>query len=322
KGGARSVNIIGNRRIWLTCSGILMLIFIGSIIFRGFNLGIDFTGGTTIEVPLPNAVTAPEVEEMLNVPGLEDLNLNSAVIQPFSRLDEGGNTRYGVLIKTRLVDGEFLSDAVVEKTVAQLESQLGISINRESLAVEKVGPVIGADLTRNTIWAIIIATLGILIYVSLRFEFMSGLAGVIALVHDVLFVLGVFSLLGQEVNSNFVAAVLTVIGYSINDTIVIFDRVRENLRARKKGETFDELVNDSVIQTFRRSVNTSVTTILAVMALFLLGGRSLKEFTFAMIIGMVAGSYSTIFIASPLWVVMRNWQEKRAAAKRGAPATR
>ncbi|HBG43589.1 MAG TPA: protein translocase subunit SecF, partial [Firmicutes bacterium] len=146
--------------------------------------------------------------------------------------------------------------------------------------------------------------------------------GVIALVHDVLFVLGVFSLLGQEVNSNFVAAVLTVIGYSINDTIVIFDRVRENLRARKKGETFDELVNDSVIQTFRRSVNTSVTTILAVMALFLLGGRSLKEFTFAMIIGMVAGSYSTIFIASPLWVVMRNWQEKRAAAKRGAPATR
>lgn len=316
------MNIIGKRRIWLTCSAVLMLIFIGSIIFKGFNLGIDFTGGTTIEVPLPRAVTAPEVEEMLNVPGLEDLNLNSAVIQPFSRLDESGNTRYGVMIKTRLVDGEFLSDAVIEKTVAHLESQFGITINRDSLAIEKVGPVIGADLTRNTILAIIIATIGILIYVSLRFEFTSGLAGVIALVHDVLFVLGVFSLLGQEVNSTFVAAVLTVIGYSINDTIIIFDRVRENLRARKKGETFDELVNDSVIQTFRRSVNTSVTTILAVMALFLLGGRSLKEFTFAMIIGMVAGSYSTIFIASPMWAIMRNWQEKRAAAKRGAPVTR
>ncbi|MGI5853886.1 MAG: protein translocase subunit SecF [Bacillota bacterium] len=316
------MNIIGKRRIWLTISGVLMLIFIGSIIFKGFNLGIDFTGGTTIEVPLPRAVTAPEIEEMLNIPELAELNLDSAVIQPFSRLDESGNTRYGVLIKTRLVDGEFLSNAVIEKTVARLESQLGITIDRESLAIEKVGPVIGADLTRNTILAIIIATAGILIYVSLRFEFMSGLAGVLALVHDVLFVLGVFSLLGQEVSSNFVAAVLTVIGYSINDTIVIFDRVRENLRNRKKGETFDELVNTSVIQTFRRSVNTSVTTILAVMALFLLGGRSLKEFTFAMIIGMVAGSYSTIFIASPLWVIFHNWQEKRAEAKRRAHATR
>lgn len=316
------MNIIGKRRIWLTFSGILMLIFIGSIIFKGFNLGIDFTGGTTIEVPLPRAVTAPEIEEMLNVPELAELNLESAVIQPFSRLDEGGNARYGVLIKTRLVDGEFLSNAVIEKAVARLESQMGITIDRESLAIEKVGPVIGADLTRNTILAIIIATAGILLYVTLRFEFMSGLAGVMALVHDVLFVLGVFSLLGQEVGSNFVAAVLTVIGYSINDTIIIFDRVRENLRNRKKGETFEELVNTSVIQSFRRSVNTSVTTILAVMALFLLGGRSLKEFTFAMIIGMIAGSYSTIFIASPLWVVMRNWQEKRAEAKRRAHATR
>ena len=144
-----------------------------------------------------------------------------------------------------------------------------------------------------------------------RFEFKSGVAGVIALIHDVLFVIGVFALLRKEISATFVAAILTIIGYSINDTIVIFDRIRENLQFRKKDESFESVVNLSILQTMRRSLNTSITTVLAILALYFVGGPAIKEFCLALIIGVTAGSYSSIFVASPLWVVWRNWEEKK-----------
>lgn len=315
------MNIIGQRRFWLAVSAILLIAGIAAIVVRGFNLGIDFTGGTNITVPLSRSVSASEAIEALDTPELADLGLKSAIMQPFSKLDERGRSQYGLLVKTRLLNGNFLNDQEVDRIVSRLGASFG-EIDRGALAVDKVGPVIGKDLTRNAFIAVVLASILILGYISLRFEFKSGVAAVVALVHDVFVVLGIFALLGREINSTFVAAVLTVIGYSVNDTIVVFDRIRENLQFRKKGEDFETLVNDSIIQTLRRTVNTGMSAIFAVAILFLFGGQSLKEFTLAMLIGMVSGTYSSIFIASPIWVIWRNWSEKRAALRRHAAVAR
>lgn len=315
------MNIIGQRRFWLTVSAIMFIVSVVAISTLGFNLGVEFTGGTNISVPLRHAITAPQAEKTVNTPDMADLGLKSAEFQPFSKLDRTGHTQYGLMIKTRLINGNFLSDEAVNRIVGKLEQNYG-KIDRAALQVDKVGPVIGGDLTRNAILASIIASLLMLVYIGFRFEFKSGVAAVIAMVHDVFIVLGVFSLLRQEINGTFVAAVLTIIGYSVNDTIVVFDRIRENLQFRKKGDEFEELVNDSIIQTLRRTVNTGMTALFAVTILFLFGGESLKQFTLAMIIGMVSGTYSSIFIASPIWVVWRNWTEKRATTRKHAAVAR
>lgn len=315
------MNIIGRRRFWLLFSAILLVACITAIVVRGFNLGIDFTGGTNVSVPLSRAVTASEAAEALSSPELADLGLESAVIQPFSRLDERGRSHNGLLVKTRLVDGRFLDDSEVDRIVNRLQSSFG-EIDRSALAVEKVGPIIGRDMTRNAMVAVLLASVLMLGYISFRFEFKSGVAAVLALVHDVLVVMGIFAMLGREINSTFIAAVLTVIGYSVNDTIVVFDRIRENLQFRKKGEAFETLVNDSIIQTLRRTVNTGMAAIFAVTILFLFGGQSLKEFTLAMLIGMISGTYSSIFVASPIWVIWRNFSERRAATRRNLAAAR
>jgi preprotein translocase subunit SecF len=179
------------------------------------------------------------------------------------------------------------------------------------LRVEKVGAVIGSELTRQAALALLISWALMIVYITYRFEFKFAVSGIAALLHDILIVMGVFSLLHKEVDASFVAAILTIVGYSINDTIVIFDRIRENLKTYKKSDGLEELVNRSIWQTMTRSIYTVLTVVFATGALYLFGGETTKNFTLALLIGFASGAYSSIFNASQIWVTWRLYDEKR-----------
>jgi len=302
------VDIIGKRRMFLAISGILVAIGIIALLARGLNLGVDFTGGSLLRLRFERPVTASEVSKVLTSRELADLDLRKAVIQPIRGTCD-------VQVRAQ-VGGRPLNDEQVGRIVAALSQKIGQVSVIESQMVEGV---IGRELLGRALMAVVIACVGIVIYVSLRFEFRFAVAAILALIHDVIIVLGAFALMGRQVNSPFIAAVLTIIGYSINDTIIIFDKIRENLRLRKK-ETLEELTNKSILQTMTRSLNTVITTLLAVFALFFFGGASIRDFSLALIIGLMTGTYSSIFIASPIWLEWRMWdrarQQRQAAAAR------
>lgn len=302
------MDIIGKRRMFLAISGILVAIGIIALLARGLNLGVDFTGGSLLRLRFERPVTASEVSKVLTSRELADLDLRKAVIQPIRGTCD-------VQVRAQ-VGGRPLNDEQVGRIVAALSQKIGQVSVIESQMVEGV---IGRELLGRALMAVVIACVGIVIYVSLRFEFRFAVAAILALIHDVIIVLGAFALMARQVNSPFIAAVLTIIGYSINDTIVIFDKIRENLRLRKK-ETLEELTNKSILQTMTRSLNTVITTLLAVFALFFFGGASIRDFSLALIIGLMTGTYSSIFIASPIWLEWRMWdrarQQRQAAAAR------
>jgi len=261
--------------------GISLFLVVGSlflIFFRGLNLGIDYTGGTLLQVEFPAPVSVGQVRETLKSVGQEQ-----SVIQSYSDR--------GMII--RLKAGE---ETVGQKAREALRKQFG---EIQVLRLEKVGPVVGKELSRGALIALGLALVGILLYVSFRFQFRFAAVSVIALAHDAIIVTGAFALTGQEISLTFIAAILTVVGYSINDTIVVLDRVRENWgRLRQLG--IERLLNDSVNQTLSRTINTSLTTLLPVIALFLFGGPVIADFSFALLVGLIVGTYSSIFIACAL----------------------
>lgn len=278
------------------------------------NLGVDFTGGTKIYFPVDRPVTSDEVTAVLKTIDLPDFNFNPP--QPNEYIDSNGVRQHQVLVYTR-----FLNDAEQGIVIDALEAKFGEAEETQGLDITRVDPLIGKELLTNSLTAVLIAIALMLIYIWFRFELLSGLAAIVALVHDSLFVMGAFALFGLEVNATMIAAILTVIGYSINDTIVVFDRIRENVKSKHKDTTFSEVANDSILQTFRRSLNTSFTTVLAILVLFL-AVPNLREFLFALIVGITAGTYSSIFVASPIWAVIKDWQEKRRYAQKSVNATR
>ncbi|HWJ02639.1 MAG TPA: protein translocase subunit SecF, partial [Verrucomicrobiae bacterium] len=220
------------------------------------------------------------------------------------------------IIKTKDLDV-----AERDKLLQALEQKVG-KIDRENIKEDKVGPAIGRELTQNAIWALLIAFVGMVIYLTIRFEFLFGISAVIAILHDVLVTIGIFSIFQWEIDSSFVAAILTVVGYSINDTVVIFDRIRENQEKLKRGDSYEEMVEKSVWQTMARSINTVVTVLITLFAIFALGGSSTKVFALAMLIGVFSGAYSSIFNASQILVELKNWQNRRVrkAKMRGSRA--
>ena len=234
------------------------------------NLGIDFTGGTKIYFPVDQAVSSDEVAKVMEKIDLPDFKYNPP--QPNQYVDSSGTLRYQVIVYTR-----FLNDAEQNIVVGALEAEFGEA--EQGLDITRVDPLIGAEMLKNSLNAVLIASLLMLIYIWFRFELVSGIAAIITLLHDVILVMGIFALLGREVNSSIIAAVLTIIGYSINDTIVIFDRIRENLRNKHRDTSFVDLANDSVLETFRRSLNTGLTTILTICVLFLMV-PNIKELCF------------------------------------------
>ena len=294
-----ALDIIGKRRTYLAISAILVVIGIITLAVRGLNLGVDFTGGSLIRLRFEKPVTAGEVSNILTSSALADMDLRKAVIQPI-------RGTYDVQVRAQ-VEGKPLSGTQVNRVVDELSKGFGTVSLVESQMVEAV---IGKELLNKAILAIALSCIGIVVYVSLRFEFKFGVAAVLALIHDTIIVLGAFALLGRQVNSPFIAAILTIIGYSINDTIVIYDKIRENLKFRKK-ETVEEIVNNSILQTMTRSINTVLTTLLAVLALYFFGGASIKDFSLAIILGLVVGTYSSICIAPSLWVEWTLWDRER-----------
>jgi preprotein translocase subunit SecF len=281
------IDFMGKRRPAMFFSGVLILIALGSFLVRGLSLGIDFTGGTLVEVGFPQAVELPAVRDNLSQAGFAD-----AVVQHFG-------TSRDVLI--RLAPREELESAEISGRAFQSLQALdsAVELRRE----EFVGPQVGEELTERGGLAMLYALIGILIYVGLRFEYRFAIGAVIALIHDVIITIGIFSILQVEFDLPVLAAVLAVIGYSLNDTIVVYDRIRENFRKMRKGEAI-EIINTSLIQTLSRTLVTSLTTLLVLLALFVFGGEIIHGFALALIIGVVVGTYSSIYVAGSSVIIM------------------
>lgn len=298
-------DIIGKRKIWYAISSLLIIASLFFMVTRGFNMGIDFTGGTIMDLRFEKVVNINDVRAVLN-----EYNLSNSTIQ-LSGESSSSTESENVMIRT--VD---LEEQERKEVMAGLTDKLGAY---QVLREEKVGATMGTELIMNAIYATIISWLLIIAYVSYRFEFKFGISAVLGLVHNVIIVLGAFALTQRQIDSSFVAALLTIIGYSINDTIVIFDRIRENLKLhfRKNGDIV-ELVNTSIYQTMTRSIYTVSTVLFATFALYFFGGDTTKDFAFALLIGFFCGAYTSIFIASPLWVTFRRYSDKKRLAKRMA----
>ena len=276
---------MGFRRAAMGISLALVVLSLSLIAFKGLNLGIDYTGGTLLQVEFPAAASVQDARAALATVGQEQ-----AVIQSYSDR--------GMII--RLKAGE---ETVGQQARDALRQKFG---EIQVLRLEKVGPVVGKELTRGALIALALALLGILLYVSVRFQFRFAAVSVLALAHDAIIVTGAFALTGREISLTYIAAILTVVGYSINDTIVVLDRVRENWgKLRQLG--IERLLDDSVNQTLSRTINTSLTTMLPVIALFLFGGPVIADFSFALLVGLIVGTYSSIFIAC---AILGEWYKR------------
>ncbi|KUG04121.1 protein-export membrane protein secf [hydrocarbon metagenome] len=272
------MQIIQKRKIFYIISLIIIIPGLLSLIFQGLNTGIDFKGGSILHVKISSSVTSAEVRSVLS-----DFDLDRSEVQ------KSGDEFY--------VRTEVLTQEKTNEIMGALKTEFE---QVTFLSSDTVGATIGSELTRNAFLALGIAAVLMLLYITVRFEWTFGVAAVLAILHNVLVVLGVFSIMQWEISTAFIAAILTVIGYSINDTIVIFDRVRENMKKTKRQD-YEELLNKSITQTLNRSINTVLTSAFTLIALLLLGGATIKFFVAAMLIGFVIGAYSSIFIASPLW---------------------
>ena len=293
-----SFDIAGKRKIWFIISLLVIIPGIFSMVTRGFNFGIDFTGGTIIDLRFEQPVNITQIRDSLRPYGLD-----GSTIQ-LSGETSDVETSNDVMIRT--VD---LEENDRKAVMSSIRSEVG---NYEVMREEKVGATIGSELIMNAVMALVISWVLIILYIAYRFEFRFGIAAVIALVHDILIVLAFFSFTQRQIDSSFVAALLTIVGYSINDTIVIFDRIRENLKLHfRRGGDFNELVNRSIYQTLTRSLYTVFTVLFTTFALYFFGGETTKDFAFALLVGFASGCYSSIFIASPLWLTLRNWAEEK-----------
>ena len=283
-------SIVKNYKIFFSITIIFLIIGFGSMIFKGFNLGIDFTGGSIMDLKFQKAVTVAEVRDVL-----KEHKLGNAIIQLESA--DGATSSEGVLIRTGVINDE--QRRVV---MDDMESKLGkFDINR----VENVGATVGDELIQQAVMAIVLSWFLMIAYISMRFEFKFAIAAIIALIIDVSVTLSYFSLFHMELDSSFVAALLTVVGYSVNGTIVIFDRIRENLKIHRRSESMAEMIDNSIWQTMGRSIYTVGTSLFAVIAIFLWGGETIHNFAFAMLVGFSSGAYTSTLLAGSLWLFLR-----------------
>lgn len=272
------IKFVSHKKMFYTISSILILIGIISMLFRGFNYGIDFAGGTLIQLDFKQGnVTVAEIRNVLG-----EINFASSTIQSLSENE--------FIIKTAQIE---LAER--QHILEVIKDKIGPF---EVLRVEMVGPVIGESLKKLTALAIIFAFLGMIIYITIRFQFKYAITSILTLGHDVLITLGVFSLLQKEITIPIIAAVLTLVGYSINNTIIIFDRLRENLKSKLRLP-LEEVIDLSINQTLNRTINTALTTLLPVLALYIFGG-TLSDFALVLLIGISVGTYSSVCMAAPL----------------------
>jgi len=287
-----SIDFVGRRFLFIGLSTVIILIGIASLIFHGgLNYGIDFAGGTLVQVKFSQPTNPGHIRK-----ALKGLDLGSSTIQQF---EESSGREFLIRVEKTKSDLVGLSDDI-KSTLDKAYGADQVDIRR----VEMVGPKVGKDLRRKGVLAIMYALVGLLIYITFRFEFKFALGAVVALFHDVIITVGVFSLLDKEFSLSILAALLAIVGYSLNDTIVVYDRIRENLKKPSK-RSYEEIINTSINETLSRTILTSLTTILVLISLFFLGGGVIHDFAFALMIGVIVGTYSSIFIASPIVIAMK-----------------
>lgn len=279
------IEVIKHSKRWITLSTISFMIFLGIFLYKGLNYGIDFTGGNLIQISYNNSINLTEVNKELDT--LVDTIPQLAVTARKVQVSQEDNS---VIIRTAE-----MTDLQTEEMLTKMKDLGEYKLER----AERVGATIGEELKTSAIYALTIGGLLIVLYITLRYEFKFALAGILTLLHDVTAAIGVIALLGYEVDTPFIAAILTILGYSINDTIIIYDRIRESLR-KKSDLTFGEVLNKSLNQVLVRSVNTSITTLLALVAILVFGGASLRTFTTTLLVGIGVGTYSSLYISTPL----------------------
>lgn len=284
-------SIVKNWKKFFALTVIFLMVGFGSMIVRGFNLGIDFTGGSIMELKFEQPVRTASVREVM-----KDHGLGSAIIQLESS-DSNATEARGVLIRTAIIP-----ENERQGIMNSLEKNVG---EYQLLRVENVGATIGKDLIKQAVLAILISWVLMILYITIRFQFKFAIAAIIALMIDVSVTLSYFSLFHMEIDSSFVAALLTVVGYSINGTIVIFDRIRENMKTHRRGQTLTEIIDKSIWSTMTRTCYTVATSLFAIVAIFLFGGETIHNFAFAMLVGFASGAYTSIFLAGPMWLFLQ-----------------
>ncbi len=284
------MDFAGKKILWFIISLVIILPGMVSLMINGLNFGIDFVGGNLVQIHFQEKVDSEDVREAMNRSEIHD-----AMIQ------ESEDNIY--IIKTRVI-----SEEQEKEMLESLRNALG---DFEIMRNEAVGPSIGSELRRAGLISLFLAMAMMVLYITVRFELAFALAAIMALTHDVLIIVGIFSILQFEVNSEFIAAVLTVVGYSVNATIVIFDRIRENLVSHKK-EGPEAIVNLSIWQTIARSINTTLTVLFVIFALLILGGETIRNFNLVLLLGVTSGLYSSVFLASNFWLIFRKFKFKKA----------
>ena len=300
-------------RLWVGLSLVLLILSLGSVLTQGLNFGIDFLGGTTIRTQSTQAVDVGAYRDSLSVLDLGDVSISEIFDPNFD------DDQHVAMIRIQQQSGDDISvNDVTEDALLALKS---FDPNISFVSVESVGPKVSGELIQTAILAVVLAIGAVLIYIWLRFEWQFAQGAVVALIHDVLLTIGVFSVLQIKFDLAIIAALLTIVGYSLNDTVVVFDRVRENLRKYKK-RPLKEVLNISINETLSRTIATSFTTLLALIALFVLGGDVIRGFVFAMIWGVIVGTYSSVFIAAATLLrlgVKRDWSKPNAEAGTQVP---
>ncbi|MEF7436658.1 protein translocase subunit SecF [Paenibacillus lautus] len=282
----KNFDFVGKSRFFYVLSIVITILGLVFLLTRGLNYGVDFQSGSNVDISLSKPLTTEQINTVLKDAGIGE----DASVTP-------GNDRVNIRFSEVLTEDQ---DQKLRSGIEKLDEKATFEINT-------VDPEMAKELGRNAIYAVLISCIGIIIYVSIRFEWRFAIAAIVALLHDAFVVISIFSILGLEVDLTFIIAVLTIIGYSINDTIVIFDRIRENLRFAKIKRVSDlkDLVNKSLSQTIGRSIYTALSVFIAAFFMLLLGGESIQMFSLAICIGLAFGAYSSIFIASPLWLLLK-----------------
>ncbi len=285
------LDFVKNKKISFIIAAVVFVVGIASFIIRGFNIDIDFVGGTEIIIEIGSDFNEDDVREV--VEGVTSNNIVSSIRKSGSKNDE-------VVIQTKEIDSDTRSrvvEVVCEKYSLDPETAL--------LSVDNVGASVGSKLLRDAILASVLAVVLMLVYITFRFAFLSGVAAVVCLCHDIFVMMAVYSLFDIPMGTTVIAAILTILGYSINATIIVFDRIRANKKSMGE-KTFDEVVNTSISQTFKRSLYTTLTTLFTIGMVYLLGVDSIKQFAFPLIIGIFAGLFSSVFLAGPVWATLQN----------------
>lgn len=294
-------DIVKHRKKIFILTLLIVAVSIISLFVRGLNLGVDFVSGTRLDIHVKPNVDLEKARTVLTGLGYHDPDVRT-----------GGSENEFVFFR--------VSHSMERNQINQIEAAFEKAFQTDvNIQAQTVSPVVGRETAMNAIKAVLIASIFIMIYVAIRFEFRFAVSAVLALLYDVMFVVGTFSLFQIEVDLVFIAAVLTIVGYSINDTIVIFDRIRENMKQENpaKWDDLAAIVNNSIMQTLVRSINTVLTVVFAALLLWLLGGESIRNFSLALLLGLISGAYSSIFVASPLWVTWKwkSMQKKHPSKK-------